>query len=167
MITLQDCVDVIDRFEVLPYFDKFSGRARANLAEFLFKLIGNQNLWWGSKFDTKSTQDSKGKWHYDDTRIGGHCFTPEERLKWVELFVTEDFGRWPEDGIAAIKSAYWMRFRGADGVEPRVYSDYTEVARDPMPPPAEKPLLPGPDDESIGDLVLQIEAAAEKMRGGK
>lgn len=142
-MTLNQIFESMEDFDAMPFFSGMKDRARTKIAETLQTLIGE-----------------------GDIATHGVSFTPEERLAWLVKVVTEDIGKWPDEGLAAIRSIYCQYFKPGDGVEPAIDYNYTESVRPPAPPQAPKPFLPGPGDEPIDTGTLKlIEDAATAKRG--
>lgn len=156
----------IPEFENLPFFDRVNAQGRFRIADTLARMIGTADIPLGQKEELIFSK--RGGYEYvASKKTGGRIFTPDHRLNWIIDVVVEDWGKWPEDGLRDLRSAYCRFFTAADGNEIEA-TEMADKAHHPMPPVQPNAFIPGPDDEPVGeDLMKQIEDAAAAKRGGK
>ena len=166
MITVDEAMEGVNKWNLLPFFERYTAEDRLEIADILIRMIGGKDLWYGQTL-TEEVYESNGAIYGHPKRTGGVRFTPAMRLRWVIQSVTEDIGRWPEDGIAGIRAFYCYHFAPADGKEPTAWSDTQDKVAPPLPPAPPQRYLPAPGDEPVGDLKALVAVGAKKLGGSR
>lgn len=155
-------VELISCLSFIPKVAAFQKR----LAAFLVAIVGSQDIYKNqTREDVCTIKDGVEYWGVK--KSGGICCTPNFRLDWLVTALIEHVGRWPENGFADVRALYCHHFEPADGKESTNSPEILELVPPPVPDPPPQKYLKAADEESIDDIQKQIEAAAEKMRGGK
>lgn len=162
-MTLEDCLNAVERLDVLPYFVTKGGTARMDIAKFLFRMIGQADELRGATEELEFVERNGYRSVYA-RKVGGETFTPAQRLDWLITAILEDVGRWPDNGMADVRAVYCRYFPPADGRE-QGENEVSDLARPPSPPAAEQVYIPAPEDEPIGEeITAQIARVAERKR---
>lgn len=154
MITKQEALEAVEKFDVLVYFDKVTPGARLQIAEELMDMVN-----WPSD---RVLRNGYGPIPYIEPRV---------RLDRLVNLMVKRVGTWP--GVAEMRGLYCKMYKPADGIEVSICNipgftdeecengvDYLSIDRARKEPK----FIPAPDDEPIGeDFKRQIAKAAKTL----
>lgn len=168
MMNLEKASDAVEELSDLPFFLKRDDdAAKLRLAKVLLRMIGTEDQYKNQEEREELTKDKQGYLYCKVTKFGGVCFTPEARMEWLVRTISDNVGRWPENGRADLRTAYCAHFTPADGDETALPSNILDLIKPPIAPIPPKVYRQEPGDVPIGDLQGLIEEGAKLLRPAK
>lgn len=161
MITHDQAMAAVERFDCILYFNQLSSTARAEIAELLMKLVNDP------------VRRSRPGYWIDEEFFPGEPIPyvdPKDRLEWLVQAMINNVAAWP--GPMELRAIYCRRFLPADGQTvqselPGFTAEEIEAgcaASCLSAPVAQQAYLPQPGDEPVGALAGEVMAVAVQKR---